>query len=126
MVNYNIVIPTVLVILGWFISNYLAIWRDAKSKRIELRFNYLIDAHRAISSAAHREESEITDKQRLALETAIEDIQLLGNKEQLDVLKSVMDSDDRDFNKLLISIRKELRTKIGLPQNNTIRFFRIK
>lgn len=125
MEELKIIIPSILVILGWFISNWLATWRDARSKRIELRFKYLIDAHRAISSAACRPESELTSTQRLALETAIEDIQLLGNELQLKRLAEVMDSSEQDFNKVLIAIRKELREKIGLSENNTVRFYRI-
>ncbi len=122
----KIIIPSILVIVGWFASNWLATWRDARSKRIELRFKYLLDAHRAISSTAHRPESELTDSQRLAFETAVEDIQLLGNDLQLQRLSEVLDSTEKDFNKVLIAIRKELRGKIGLNENNIVSFYRIR
>lgn len=125
MIELKIIVPSVLVIIGWFISNWLATWRDAHSKRIELRFKYLLDAHRAISSAACRPESELSDEHRFALESAIEDIQLLGNELQLQRLAEALDSSERDFNKVLLAIRKELREKIGLKENNTVRFFRL-
>ena len=126
MDELKIIIPSIVIIIGWFISNWLASWRDARSKRIELRFNYLLDAHRAISSAACRPESELSDSQRLALETSIEDIQLLGNDLQLRRLNEVLNSSEKDFNKVLIAIRKELRGEIGLSENNTVSFYRVK
>lgn len=128
MDELKIIIPSIVIIIGWFISNWLASWRDARSKRIELRFNYLLDAHRAISSAACRPESELSDSQRLALETSIEDIQLLGNDLQLRRLNKILNSSsgEKDFNIVLIAIRKELRGGIGLSENNTVSFYRVK
>jgi hypothetical protein len=73
---------SLLIIFGWFIVNWLSSKREFNNKRREVRIQYLIEAYRSIASAANRKE-KTTDEQKLKIESAIEDIQLLGNSKQL-------------------------------------------
>ncbi|MGH8470638.1 MAG: hypothetical protein ACREVY_17225 [Gammaproteobacteria bacterium] len=69
--EWKIIIPSALIILGWFMVSWLAAKREFTNKRREVRIQYLIEAYRSIASAANRQE-QTTDDQKLKIESAID------------------------------------------------------
>ena len=123
--EWKIIIPSVVIILGWFIVHWNASNRDFNSKKREVRIEYLIEAYRSIASAANREE-RTTDTQKLKIESAIEDTQLLGNGRQLEALNDLIESGDCDFTKILEVLRAELRKELKLESvSNPLKFYRM-
>ena len=123
--EWKIIIPSALIILGWFIVNWLASKRELINKRREVRIQYLIEAYRCIASASNRKE-KTTDDQKLNIESAIEDIQLFGNEEQLNALNNMIEDKNNDFTKILEVLRNDLRKELELVSvSNSLRFYRM-
>ena len=124
-INWTIVIPSVLVILGWFIANWLAARRELQSKKREVRVGYMIEAYRKIASAANRGPST-SDIQKTDIGSAVEDIQLLGNVEQLAELNKMIHFGKADFTSILEALRRELREELDLdPISDPLKFYRM-
>jgi hypothetical protein len=123
--EWEIIISSLLIIFGWFIVNWLSSKREFNNKRREVRIQYLIEAYRSIASAANRKE-KTTDEQKLKIESAIEDIQLLGNSKQLQALKNMIDNDDNNFTEMLEVLRADLRKELKLNKiQYPLKFYRI-
>jgi len=114
--DWKIIAPLVLIILGWFVANWLTARRDLRNKKREIRVQYLIEAYRSIASAAHRGE-KTSEKQKRAIESAVEDIQLLGTLDQVAALNRMIESHKGDFTEVLESVRNELRNELSLKKN---------
>ncbi|WNO11660.1 hypothetical protein [Teredinibacter sp. KSP-S5-2] len=66
------------------------------------------------------------DEQKHLVEKAIEDIQLLGNKEQLDALDDMLSSGSNEFTGILKALRSELRNELNLHAvTGDLRFYRM-
>ncbi|MGH8546928.1 MAG: hypothetical protein ACREX3_25610 [Gammaproteobacteria bacterium] len=123
--EWKIIIPSALIILGWFMVSWLAAKREFTNKRREVRIQYLIEAYRSIASAANRQE-QTTDDQKLKIESAIEDIQLLGNERQLKALDSMISSGNNNFTEILEVLRDDLREELELHQvSYPLKFYRM-
>lgn len=121
----KIIIPSVLIIVGWFAVNWLTSKREFNNKRREIRIQYLIETYRSIASAANRQET-ITDSQKLKIEAAIEDIQLLGNEIQLKALNDMIFIRNNDFNVILNVLRNDLRQELRLQKvDYPLKFYRM-
>lgn len=121
----KIIIPSLLVILGWFVANFMASKRELQSKKRDIRISYLIEAYRAIASSANRGPAT-SDEQKYSIERAIEDIQLLGNKEQVEALNEMISRKEHDFTKILNLLRKELRGELNLAGiDSSLKFYRM-
>jgi len=124
-INWTIVIPSALVVAGWFIANWLAARRELRNKKREVRVGYMIEAYRKIASAANRGPST-SDVQKTAIESAVEDIQLLGNTEQMAELNKIITSGEADFTSVLDAIRRELREELDLDViSDPLKFYRM-
>jgi hypothetical protein len=77
-------VPAIIAILGWFVAHQFNTNRDNKNKRRDIRIRYLLDAYRRLEGASNRPEADKETQDRF--ESALADIQLLGNKEQIDSL----------------------------------------
>jgi hypothetical protein len=92
---------------------------------VKFVFNILVEAYRRIASAANRGERTSED-QKLAIESAIEDIQLLGTLDQVSALNRMIESHRTDFTEVLESLRKELRTELNLEEiGDALKFYRM-
>ena len=91
--------------------------RDAANRRSELRIQYLLDAYRTITDTANRPLEEGTTGAR-TFEQSLADIQLLGSSEQAematDIAKSMATDGGASMDDLLLSLREELRSELGL------------
>jgi len=123
--EWKIIIASFLIIIGWFIVNWLSSKREFKSKRREVRIQYLIEAYRSIASSTNRQD-KTTDEQKLKIESAIEDIQLFGNKRQLEALNSIIVNGKNDFTEILEVLRNDLRKELELQKNDSpLKFYRM-
>jgi len=102
------IITALTVIFGWFAIFLLKSWADLANKKREIRIDYLLKAYRCISSSAVR---KTTPEQQYLLESAIEDVQLLGNKGSIEVISRL---EKADFRQLLELIRTDLRKELNL------------
>lgn len=85
----------------------------------------MIEAYRKIASAANRGPST-SDAQKAAIESAIEDIQLLGNTHQMAALNRMIQSGESNFTVILESLRKELRNELNLDEiSDSLQFYRM-
>lgn len=123
--DWKIIIPLALIIIGWFTVNWLTAKREFHSKRREVRIKYLIGAYRSIASAANRGE-QTSEEQKYQIESAVEDIQLLGNKSQVGALKRMIAQRNNDFTEVLMELRYELRQELGLEEiKEPLKFYRM-
>ena len=124
-VDWNVIITATLVILGWFVANRLTARRELKNKKREVRIGYMIEAYRKIASAANRGPTT-SDEQKAAIESAVEDIQLLGNTHQMAALNRMIESGENDFMEVLRSLRQELRNELNLDDISApLKFYRM-
>lgn len=102
--------------------------RDFRNKKREIRINYLIEAYRKIERGA-MPKSILFDKGEF--ESAIADIQLIGNAEQVKVAfefaKEASQGKGDRLQELLENLRNELREelKIGSDDLPKVRPFRM-
>ena len=123
--NWGLVVSAVVVMVGWWAVHKLNSARDLSIKRRDTRVHYLIEAYRRVEAVASRGLGEgpvAEDVQRQHnFEDALGDIQLLGDKEQvqlaIDVVRRLASPDQKaDMDPLLISLRRDLRRELQLPQ----------
>lgn len=123
--NLEIIISSVVIIFGWFVGNWLTTKREFNNKKREIRIQYLIGAYRSIASAANRQETMTVD-QKLKIESAIEDIQLLGNEIQLNALNNMISSRNSNFTEILEILRNNLRQELKLKKvDYPLKFYRM-
>jgi len=119
--NTDILFPllttTAVAIVGWYIVHQLNIARDRTNKKRDLQIQYLIEAYRRIESSANRPKKFDNN---LELESAISDIQLFGNKKQVDLAEKfafdIANNSYASTDELLINMRAELRKELGLEK----------
>ncbi len=119
------VMSAVVIMVGWSVTSEYASKRDFENAQREIITEYLIDAYRGIASAVHRE--ELNFKLKFKVESALENIQLLGNEEELKELGKLLSSGGNDFTSLLRVLRNDLRKELKLPgvdPEESIRFYR--
>ena len=112
------VIPALVAVIGWFVAHQFNVYRDRQNKRLDLRIQFLLDAYRRLESAANRPHK--TEEQTLAFESAIADIQLLGNGEQVAAtvhfLQEYTSGSGAHIDEVLRLLREDLRKEIGLSE----------
>lgn len=90
--------------------------RDRQDKRRDLRVQFLLDAYRCLESASNRETK--TGEQRLACESAVADIQLLGTPAQVAAtvlyLRKHAANGGAQMNEVLRLLRRDFRNEVGL------------
>ncbi len=114
--SLKFLVPAIVAVVGWFTAHQFNSYRDRVNKRRELRIQYLLEAYRRLESAANRPNK--TEKQALAFESAVADIQLLGTPEQANAtvkyLRKHALSGGAEIDEILQLLRKDLRKEIGL------------
>jgi hypothetical protein len=115
----SIYIPIASGLLGLFLGHWLSQRRDLKNKKREIRTQYLIEAYRKLERGAVPNAKKF-DKGDF--ESAIADIQLFGNIEQVKIAFEFATQASRgDGSKLQIlleDIRKDLRKELSIEINN--------
>ena len=116
--SWFIIIPAIIVILGWYAVHYLTEERDRKNKLRDVQTQYLIDAYRSLANSSQRYPEKNSPYFR-KIESAIADIQLFGTKSQIEevhrILPEYKKSATLPLDPLLNNLRNELRNELKLP-----------
>lgn len=115
-------VAALLVIYGWPVAHKQNLERDLEARKWDI----LIEVYRRVEGVANRRLGEgpmAEDLERAhRFEDALGDIQLLGSEEQVrlavGVVQTIVSSPnaEADMNPLLISLRRDLRRELRLPQ----------
>lgn len=110
------IVPAIVAVIGWVVAHQFNVYRDRQNKRRDLRVEFLLDAYRRLESAANREGK--TEAQKLAFESAVADIQLLGTPEQVAAVVNYLHrhaaGGGAQIDEVLRLLRQDLRKEIGL------------
>ena len=113
--NLNIIIPIITALFGLIAGHYLSMKRDIENEKRKIRINYLIEAYRKLERGASPNSKKF-DKGDF--ESAIADIQMLGNLEQVnlayDFAINASKGDGSKLQELLENLRKELRQELSV------------
>lgn len=114
--SLKFVVPAVVAVVGWFAAHQFNVHRDRQNKRRDLRIQFLLEAYRRLESAANRDGKTV--EQRLAFESAVADIQLLGTKEQVAATVAYLHQHaagaGAQIDSVLRLLRGDLRKELGL------------
>ena len=122
--NWNLLLPllvtTAVAILGWLVAHGLAVARDQRIKRREVRLSFLLEAYRRLEAGASRGAIH-GGKFAAGFESAIADIQLLGTTEQSKMAKDLAHAiasraPEASAGPLLLSLRDEFRRELDLEE----------
>ena len=114
----NIIMSTLSALFGLILGHWLGCRRDFENKKREIRINYLIEAYRKLERGAIPNAKNF-DKGDF--ESAIADIQMLGNIEQVNIayefaIKAAQ-GDGSKLQELLENLRMELRNELLIKNN---------
>ena len=117
--NWTVFFTALITIIGWLIYHFLASRRDQANKRREKRIEYMIEIWRKLERAADRGK----DKSLLPnMEEAIADIQLLGNKKQVELAIQTAEKLAKEgtvtVKDILKQLRDDLRKELKLEKIN--------
>jgi hypothetical protein len=105
-----------IVILGGLVAWLAGYFLGIQQKRRDICVQYLIDAWRLLEQASNRQDNKFSEN----INVAVADIQLLGSKEQIDLVQrfanKFANNETPDALELLIALRKNLRKKLRLKQ----------
>jgi len=76
------IISIIVAVIGWIIAHYFTSKRDFANKKREIRINYLAEAYRKLERGAMPLSKKYNPGD---FESAIADIQLFGNPEQVKI-----------------------------------------
>lgn len=129
--NYflTLVPPLVTALFGAVIGAITVHWLTSKRElynvRRDLRTEYLIQAYRKITNGTQRK--ELSDRQKDDMESALSDVFLLGESEEVkaafEFMKRMDEGSGASANEVLTALRNSLRREIGLSSSETNRHF---
>jgi len=111
----------VSALVGGLIVHWLSKSRDALNRRRELRVEFLSGAYRKFVDASDRDVR--TPDQTAALESAVLEILLVGNAEEIRVSEDALIAGSKtgvtSMKAITTTLRRSLRRELGLPQVST-------
>jgi hypothetical protein len=118
----SILIPGIIVIVGWFIAHWLTSKRDFRARRREARVQGLEAAYIRVASYANR---DLTEEVMEKLETFVSEIQLYGTPRQVQltrrlVVDYVAKKPAISFDAILEDLRDALRKELQLERVDTL------
>ncbi len=125
----NILITTILAVLGWILGHYFNTKRDQSLKRREIIISHLINSYRVLTNdIVQRNESAERNK---IIENILSDLQLFGTIQQIDLSKKLVDDivNGGEFllDPLTTNLRNDLRKQLGLKEvEGNIKWLRFK
>ena len=124
----QLLLASLIVIMGWFVAHLLAANRDLDIKHRDIRMDYLIKAYQRLANAVHREPKPNSPYFR-DMELTVADIQLFGNESQIKKVEIFLAEFEKkgkgSLDDLLSDLRDELRKELGLSKiEGNIRWFR--
>lgn len=117
--NWELLVGSLIVVVGWFISHYFSQKRDAKNKRKEIVLDFLIRSYRILSNDISSREINTIDS-KYKFECLISDLQLFGSSKQVDLAKKIANEmrNNRSSNldELINDLRDSLREELNLEK----------
>ncbi|MCD8553232.1 hypothetical protein [Seleniivibrio sp.] len=112
----EIIISAGVVVLGWFVTHLLISFKSVRDDKRRIITNHLINAYTILTNdIAHRLQ---TDERSNKLEKLISQIQLFGDKKQVELVKKLADDvangSSFELDPLINSLRESLRKSLGL------------
>ncbi len=123
----KIIVAITVAVIGWIIAHYFTSKRDKKNKQNELVIDQLIEAYKVLTNEINNR--ELTYERKLKLEEIVANLQLLGSKKQIELVKqmteSIVSNDEFDLDKLVNSLRSDLRARLDLePIHGNVKWLR--
>jgi uncharacterized protein YeeX (DUF496 family) len=121
----KVVISVIIAVVGWIVGHHFNSRRDVAANRKKLMTGYLVDAYRKLNSFACVLTSGAKGTESLAMDinSAVSDIQLLGTKRQIQLVKEISEHIGREhtvpsqkLTDLLLNLRNSLRVELNLEQ----------
>jgi hypothetical protein len=119
--RWDIIVSSVLVVLGWLFVHESSVYRDILSKYREQRVQILVQAFQNMTRIYHHDSSD--GEMTRGVESAFISIQLLGSRERAaecrDFAKkheNAQTVDWESFDNIVGHVRNDLRKEFGLPQ----------
>lgn len=107
------------VLIGVISNHYFNSKRDNENEKRKIRVLYLFDTYRKLEMQLNREIGR--EEMKVAFESAIADIQLLGTKRQIDLALGYIEEQamgcEEGIEKLLGLLRDDLRAELGLSKS---------
>lgn len=127
--NWELLIGSLIVIIGWFITHYFFQKRDSKNKRKEIVLDFLINSYRTLTNDISDRDLNHYERQ-YKFESLISDLQLFGSKKQVELARTIAvemrtqsnSNLDLLINDLKDSLRKELNLENTDGNVENIRF----
>jgi hypothetical protein len=117
MIELKYIVPVITAILGLIGGHFFSNKRESEKRRKEMRIEYLVDAFRKLERGSSPTANDYSDGD---FESAISDIQLLGNGKQVllahKFCEAASSGDGNLLQDLLENIRFELRAELALPK----------
>ena len=115
----KIVLSVIIAVIGWIIAHYFTSKRDVSNKKREIRLNYLIEVYLILTNDL-TERGNIDSKKAERIEKIISQVQLLGSKKQVELVKTLADSIGKgeiiEYDTLINSLRDDLRKELELEK----------
>ena len=122
--EYQVIISSLVIIIGWFTNNEFNRRHEIAKKRLDYRLKTLHSFLPVFRSFAKSKRPFINDKElNHKLEVSFIDIQLYGEQNELSLFlsfKSALENNDSEkmtiyLNQLMELIKKEIRNELKLP-----------
>ena len=115
----KIMLSVIIAVIGWIIAHYFTSKRDVSNKKREIRLNYLIEVYLILTNDL-TERGNIDSKKAEIIEKIISQVQLLGSKKQVELVKTLADSIGKgeiiEYDTLINSLRDDLRKELELEK----------
>ncbi|RZV15901.1 hypothetical protein D3M61_01020 [Aliarcobacter butzleri] len=115
----KIMLSVIIAVIGWIIAHYFTSKRDVSNKKREIRLNYLIEVYLILTNDL-TERGNIDSKKAERIEKIISQVQLLGSKKQVELVKTLADSIGKgeiiEYDTLINSLRDDLRKELELEK----------
>jgi hypothetical protein len=119
--NWEIILGSLIVVIGWFVVHYFSQKRDATNKRKEIVLDFLIKSYSILANEVSNRNIDTVEKQ-FKFESLIADLQLFGSSKQVDLAKKIAiemrEKGHSDLDNLINDLRKSLRDELNLEKVN--------
>lgn len=111
-----LLVPTLTAIAGWLIGHWLNARRNQANRRSNIRVRFLLEAYRKLERSSNRASN--SEFQVHDIESAIADIQLLGNQHQAEMAADfalrLAEEREASLDDLIRDLRDDLRRELSL------------
>ena len=117
--NWELLIGSLVVVLGWFIFHYFSQKRDSKNKRKQVVLDFLIASYRTLTIDIS-DRSLDNQETQYKFETLLADIQLFGSLTQVELARTIAiemrNKNIANLDMLIIDLRENLRKELNLEK----------